>query len=60
MTDQCLLCGQFVGLYPQGFRCDVHCRRCRCSRCETDVNGHLLNPPTMPAYDKNPIRRRVR
>jgi hypothetical protein len=33
VTDQCSVCGRFVGLYPMGFYCDTHCYRCVCVRC---------------------------
>lgn len=33
VTDRCLICGRFVGSYPQEFYCDTHCARCICEHC---------------------------
>lgn len=34
LPDRCEVCGRFIGQYPVGFYCDVHCRDCTCRHCE--------------------------
>jgi hypothetical protein len=44
-TDRCEICGRFVGRYPVGFCCDIHCRDCICRDCRDC-------PPSAPPIPK--------